>query len=243
MSEDKSWCDEKFLAEVRRVLQRMPKRLPGAGRTAVEAELGVTSYKAREAIRRIDEEFTWDYTPTFCVWDIETTGLKGDFGRLLCCSMMTLPGGEMTTYKWTDFSKTYNNDGKLAAAIRDKIEEHDFSAGYFSKGFDFGFLQARLAANGKRLLDRHLHIDPIWHFRGWRGLKIGSSSMKNVASFFGLDEQKMDVPKDVWVAANAGDLEALEILVERCESDVRVTAKLLKKALELRLVKNVQSYP
>lgn len=239
------WCTDKLVDMARKILgEQYDNRKKGQGRTALEESMGITSYKAGELVKRIDQEFTWDYTPTFCVWDIETTGLKGDFGRLLCCSLMTLPGGEITTFKWTDFNKSsYNNDGKLAIAIRDHIEKHDISVGYFSKGFDIGFLQARLAANHERLLDRHLHIDPIWYYRGWRGLKIGSSSMKNVAAFFGLDEQKMDVPKEVWVAANACDLEALDILIDRCESDVRVTARLLKKALELKLIKNIQSYP
>jgi len=238
------WMTPELIENVRRVLQEsLPERIPGQGRTLVEQACGLTSYKAREVIRAIDSGEAEDVSPTFCVWDIETTGLKGDFGRLLCCSFLTLPDNNLVTYKWTDYSDSYEDDGKLAAAIRDKIEESDFSVGYFSKGFDFGFLQARLADAGERLLERHLHIDPIWYFRGWRGLKIGSSSMKNVADFLGLDEQKMDVPKSVWISANAGNKKALETLVDRCESDVRVTAKIMKFALKNRMIKNVQSYP
>jgi len=68
--------------------------------------------------------------------------------------------------------------------------------------------------------------------------------MKNVAEFLGLDEQKMDVPKIVWVKANSGNVEALDVLIDRCESDVRVTWKIAQHVLDNRLLKNpIQMYP
>jgi hypothetical protein len=88
------------------------------------------------------------------------------------------------------------------------------------------------------------HFDPMWGYKGWRGLKIGSSSMKNVSEFLNLDEQKMNVPKETWVNANAGCKESLDEIVERCESDVRVTMKIAKHCLANGLLKSpIQVYP
>lgn len=75
-------------------------------------------------------------------------------------------------------------------------------------------------------------------------MKIGSASMKNVSEFLGLDEQKMNVDKETWVKANAGNREALDILVDRCESDVRVTWRIAQHCLENGLLKTpIQVYP
>jgi len=130
------------------------------------------------------------------------------------------------------------NDRVLAVAIRDAIEAHDISCGYFTKGFDIGFLNARLVWHGERKMESMPHFDVMWGYKGWRGLKIGSSSMKNVSEYLGLDEQKMGVPKEIWVRAGTGDTEALDVIVERCESDVRVTLEIANHSLKNKLVKN-----
>jgi len=93
------------------------------------------------------------------------------------------------------------------------------------------------------MLERMIHIDAIWYYRGWRGLKPRSSKMSVVAEFYNLDDRKMNVDVKVWADAMGGDKDALDELVDRCESDVIITAKLAKKAFEDRLIKNLQSYP
>ena len=88
-----------------------------------------------------------------------------------------------------------------------------------------------------------LHIDPIWFYRGWRGVGVRSSKMKVVAEWLGLDEQKMQVPADVWGAARHGDKAALDIVVDRCESDVNITMDIYMFGLNNKLRKGIQRYP
>lgn len=236
------WMTDTIIKMATRVLESDPANK----RAAVAGHLGITEYKARELIRLIEEKESEPevFGPTWGVFDLETTSLTGHFGRLLCASVLSYPSMDIKTYRWDDYSKSIAKDGDLAVAIRDAIESHDISCGYFSKGFDIGFLNARLAASGHRTLKRMPHFDPMWGYKGWRGLKIGSASMKNVADYLGLDEQKFDVPKSVWAAANAGDVDALETIIERCESDVRVTMRIAKHCLQNRLLKNpIQVYP
>ena len=228
-----SWMTDAIVAKA--------KKYSSLSREDLAEVLGVTEYKVREIRRAINSEVRG---PTIAIFDLETTDLKADFGRLLCGSVLSYPSMEMVSFRIDECSgKTVADDGPLAVAIRDEIEKHHISAGYFSKGFDVSFLNTRLMVNGERKMTPMLHIDPIWFYKGWRGLKFRSSSMKVVAKVLGLEEKKMDVPDEIWVDARHGDKGSLDILVDRCESDVRITMDIICHALDNRLMKNIQTYP
>jgi uncharacterized protein YprB with RNaseH-like and TPR domain len=214
--------------------------------------LGITEYKVRELRRELAREYESSHgdDPFLAVYDLETTGLKADFGRLLCGSILSYPSGKIKTFRIDEgMGGSLNNDGQLAVAIRDEVERHWISGGYFSKGFDVAFLQTRLILNDERKIKSGLHIDPIWFYKGWRGMKFRSSSMATVAKVLGLEEKKMVVSDEVWQAAHNEKIgtpahkEAMDIIVDRCESDVRVTLNIIKHCLDNRLMKSIQSYP
>jgi uncharacterized protein YprB with RNaseH-like and TPR domain len=229
------WMTDALVEKTREFLGENPE---GDKRAQLARLLDITEFKARQLIRRASVS-----GPTWGIWDLETTALEGHFGRLLCGSILSYPDMEMVTHSWPDYAEDPSEDGHLAVAIRDEIEKHQFSCGYYTKGFDFGFLNARLLAAGERLIKPHLHLDCIWAFRGWRGPKIGSSRMSNVAEYLGL-EQKMKLPKEVWVKAGMGNKAALRQIIERCESDVRITWDIAQYVLDNKILKNpLQMYP
>lgn len=239
-----SWMTDSLIAKA--------KKYSVLTRSDLAEVLGITGYKVRELRRELAREYEKSHNddPFLAVYDLETTGLKADFGRLLCGSILSYPSGKIKTFRIDqNMGGSLNNDGQLAVAIRDEVERHWVSCGYFSKGFDISFLQTRLILNGERKIGSGLHADPCWFYRGWRGMSMRSSSMKVVAKVLGLDEQKMDVPDAVWQAAQketigtAAHTEAMDIIVDRCKSDVRVTLKILKHCLGNKLMKNIQSYP
>jgi uncharacterized protein YprB with RNaseH-like and TPR domain len=202
--------------------------------------LGITGYKVRQLRREVTNK---PVGPTHAVFDLETTDLKGDFGRLLCGSVLSYPWDGMKTFRIEDYNDgKLTLDGPLAVVIRDYIEEHQFSIGYYSKGFDIPFLNTRLLAAGERKMKSIFHYDCIWGYKGWRGVKLSGSSMKTVARYLGI-EQKMDVNPAVWVEAKAGDREAIDIIVDRCESDVRITMEIYMHSLTNGLMKNIGWYP
>jgi hypothetical protein len=228
-----SWMTDSLIAKA--------KKYSSLTREDLAEVLGVTEYKVREIRRELGRVVRG---PTIAVFDLETTDLKADFGRLLCGSVLSYPAMEMRTFRIDEINNgSIAKDGPLAVAIRDEIERHHISAGYFSKGFDISFLNTRLMIAGERKMTPMLHIDPIWFYKGWRGLKFRSSSMKVVAKVLGLEETKMDVPDSVWIDARHGDKESLDILVDRCESDVRITMDIICHALDNRLMKNIMTYP
>jgi hypothetical protein len=234
-----NWLTEEVIDEAKRVLEQDPQNK----RQAIAGHLGVTEYKARQILRAIDSTPEPVNGPTIAVFDLETTDLSADFGRLLCGSILSYPSGEMRTFRYDEYADTPSNDREVAVAVRDYIERHHISCGYYSKGFDIGFLNTRLVVNGERPMRRMLHLDPIWYYRGWRGMKPRSSKMKVVAKVFDLGEEKQDVPDETWIDARHGDKDAMDIIVDRCESDVRITMNALVHCLDNDLIKNVQSYP
>ena len=236
-----AWKTDKLVKQIR----NFTVDHPNAGRSTIADVFEISEFKAREVLRELDAEPEIPLIgPTIAYFDLETTNLLADVGRLLCGSVMSYPSMKMETYRIDDYCNgKMSEDGALAVAIRDKIEEHDISCGWYSKGFDISFLNTRLVQSGHRMLERMIHIDAIWYYRGWRGLKPRSSKMSVVAEFYNLDDRKMNVDVKVWADAMGGDKDALDELVDRCESDVIITAKLAKKAFEDRLIKNLQSYP
>lgn len=185
----------------------------------------------------------------WAVWDVETWDLKPEFGPLLCACVLIEPEGEMITLRQDDYvasgaAADMTDDRQLCCDLRDLLLSRHMHVGYFSTGFDIKQLRTRLAWHGeKRLLERRLHADPIWAFKGWRGLDPMSSAMKNVAKFFKLDEQKPDVAPEVWLKARTGNKAALREVAERCAADVRITKAILVKALDYNLITGIKSYP
>jgi uncharacterized protein YprB with RNaseH-like and TPR domain len=179
-------------------------------------------------------------------WDEETWDLSPQFGPVICISVLDSGTNKMKTFRIDDYVKKgkaadLTDDRELCIDVRDYLETFHMTAGWFSKGFDIAHFRTRLVLNGERPLKEMLHMDCIWYFRGWRGLKPMSSKMKHVAEFFGL-EKKPDVAPEVWMKAKGGNKKALDEVCDRCEADVRITQAITEKALDLGLVKNISRY-
>ena len=179
-------------------------------------------------------------------WDLETWDLKPQFGPILAASVYDSQKKTMKTFRIDAYirAKTavdMTDDKQLCIDLRDYLETFHITAGWFSKGFDLTHLRSRLVMHGDRPLHEHLHIDCIWYFKGWRGLRPMSSKMKHVAEFFGI-EKKPDVAPEVWMKAKGGNKKAMDEVCDRCEADVRITHTLTEKAIDLGLVKNISRY-
>jgi uncharacterized protein YprB with RNaseH-like and TPR domain len=140
-------------------------------------------------------------------------------------------------------AKSMDDDKQLCIDLRDLLNEHHMFYTWFGKGFDSTFLNTRLVAHQEQTLRPALHLDGNWGCRGWRGIKPMSSKLKHVAVFFDLAERKPDVEPQVWIAARAGDKDAMDTAAERCEADVRLTVACIERLLEARMFKNIGMYP
>jgi uncharacterized protein YprB with RNaseH-like and TPR domain len=158
-------------------------------------------------------------------FDLETTGLGGNFGRILCCSFKPItPDQEQDPYTFRGDDKKYRgkdivDDGVLAVAIRDELEKYDVIVGHNSKLFDAKFLNARLLKAGARPRLQRFHVDTMWivrsHFRM-------SSKLDNVQKMLNLPDEKSPIDWDEWARAGTYLKKAMDNVVHHCEQDVRV---------------------
>lgn len=203
----------------------------------------ITEYAALEAKKSARQRRILGSGPRIAYFDLETTGLRPEFDRLICGSILSYPSGELVTYR-IDQTKheDFSDDRELAFLIRDRLEQHHIISGWNSKGFDIPFLNTRLSQQGERRIKGLLHIDAMWQYRGWRGLKPRNSKLSTVAEFWNLHDRKMVVDGQVWVKAQGGNKEAIDILCERCESDAELTAAVVGKTFDADLITNIGRY-
>lgn len=182
------------------------------------------------------------------LFDCETWDLAPTFAPIICVSILDYATDEIVTLRQDEYVRRKKaddmvDDHMICVDARDLLEEYHLLVAWHGKGFDVPLLNSRLALHGERCIDRRLFVDPMYAFRGWRGLKPMSSSLKNVAKFFKLDEQKYEVQPEEWLRARLGNEEACDIATERCESDCRVMKSIYDEAMDRALIRNVSGYP
>ena len=185
-------------------------------------------------------------------YDLETWDLSPEFGPLLCVSALCVDITKWTkkmvslrqdTYVRKGLAEDMTDDRQLAIDARDMLENHHLISAFYGKGFDSSFLNTRLIYHGERKVKSTLYFDPHWAHKGWRGIKPKSGSLKNVAAFYGFEEEKFDVSPETWLKARGGNKKAMDLVQKRCESDVRLLAFVGHMTLENRLVANIGVYP
>jgi uncharacterized protein YprB with RNaseH-like and TPR domain len=179
------------------------------------------------------------------VFDIETTGLNGIMGRVLCGSfypIWTGPGRKSKPYTIRIDKKPWNNpddiidDTKVLEAIRDELEKYNMIVTWNGKQFDVPFVNARLMRAGKRRFEPHFHLD-LMYYAGGISMRVGSRKLVNVQKFMGVDALKNPPGWEVWDRAKSGDKKAMDTLAKYCENDVKGTAELYHKMIGA--VKNI----
>lgn len=166
-------------------------------------------------------------------FDIETTNLNANMGRILCASFHDLQTG--ATFTLRGDKKPYKvkdklNDARLACAIRDVIKKYNLIVTWNGKLFDAPFLNARLLKAGSEDSNPQMHLD-LMYFASGNSSKVGTMRMDGVAKFFKVNHQKTELNYDVWQGANIGDLACMDKVVEHCEADVDVLADLYWKMI------------
>lgn len=165
-------------------------------------------------------------TKKIAFYDIEATGLRGDYNSVLCVSIKPYDEPPVT------FTiKQPGNDKKLVREAKDYLDQFDCWVGYYSKGFDKPMLNTRLLKWGMTPLPSKHHIDVYYQLK--YNLLTARRSQGHLLSWLGTPEQKMSVGADVWNDILYKTEETMKQMVDRCESDVAGLEGLYKRTRHL----------
>jgi uncharacterized protein YprB with RNaseH-like and TPR domain len=160
-------------------------------------------------------------------FDIESTGLRGDFGVVLCCVIK--PFGSRSTRDV--FSVDFDHHDLLCAEhdmlidIRDCLQEYDGVTTYYGSKFDLPMLRTRMMYHGiKPNIPKMKHLDA--YYTAKRNINTSSRRMERIGDVM----RRSSVPElpsktrldiDIWIRATHGrDKQAQSYIIDHCVHDV-----------------------
>lgn len=155
-------------------------------------------------------------------YDIEASGLKADFGFLLCAAFGDVNTDEVTLLSLSQFGKgnPLSYEKKLVQAVAEEISKADVLVSYYGKGFDRPFLNAKMLEYGLPVLPNIPEID--LYFTVKSNLAISRKSLQNVAYYAKVENEKTPVEGRLWKAAQMGNKTALRAIEAHNIADVKV---------------------
>ena len=161
-------------------------------------------------------------------FDLETCNLNADYGILGVAVVKTTATKKPIVFRGDQLNKRWktrrSDDSAIVKAVAEELKRHDILIAHNGAavrfGFDIPFLQARLAHHGMPVFPRMKIIDPVQIAR--KNFRLSGYSLETIANHLGL-EMKMKLPPSVWTEAFLdGCPKAMDTLVARCVSDVRI---------------------
>lgn len=150
---------------------------------------------------------------TLAFFDIEATGLRGDYNSILCVSIKPF-----ASKAYTFAIKQAGNDQRVVREAKEALEQYDLICGYYSKGFDIPMINTRLLRWGCDPVRKIPHLDMYFTLKA--NILTARRSQGHLLSWLGTPEQKMTVGAEEWNQI-LGDTEgSMPTMIRRCESDV-----------------------
>lgn len=167
-------------------------------------------------------------------FDIESTGLKADWGHVICASVKKITKesllGPTKTFR-ADNYKGYGRgnvtDKDLLKDLVKELNKYDLIIGWYSSRFDFPFINARTLHHGVTPPVKNFRRDLCLSARG--NMALTRNSLANVSRFLIGSTNKTYTEYPTWLEATRGDKKAIDYLVDHCEKDVLDTEKVYKK--------------
>lgn len=160
--------------------------------------------------------------PKILFFDIETSNLKANIGRLLAFGYKWAhePRAEVTAMSdFPGWKRDTTDDRHVVIKAYDVITQADLVVGHYSQRFDWKFLQTRLLAHSFPALPQIPHVD-TWRIAKDR-LALHSNRLASLTQLLGLPS-KTEILWDDWVRAISGNADSMERIREHCRVDVEV---------------------
>lgn len=161
-----------------------------------------------------------------CFLDIESTGLRADYGSALVVSIKPFTGDPVSFHV-----EQPGNDQKVVRMAKEALEQYDAWVTYYGKGFDVPFLNTRLLRWKRNPIAKRHHIDLYFSLKS--NLLVARRSLAHMLRFLDTPEQKMDMSPNDWNLVLADPKKAIAKMVKRCESDTTTLCELYKQTRHL----------
>jgi uncharacterized protein YprB with RNaseH-like and TPR domain len=167
--------------------------------------------------------------------DIEATGLRGDFGMILCCVIKPIGGRDTRQIFKLDFDNPdlLNAEKNMLLEIKTCLEGFQGSCGYFSSRYDIPMLRTRMIYHGIKPIPKQKHLDV--YFTVKRIINTSSRRMERVGDLMRVNARK-DLPQKTkmdineWIkVAFSRDKTSLGYIVDHCIADVDMLEGILEE--------------
>ncbi len=163
---------------------------------------------------------------TLAIFDIEASGLRGDYNSILCVSIKPF-GQKARSYS----IEQAGNDQKVVRQVKKDLESFDCWCTYYGKGFDVPMINTRLLKWGIAPLNKRPHIDMYYSLKS--NLLTARRSQGHLLSWLGTPEEKMSVSADVWNRIVGNPKKHMPEMKRRCESDCEGLEALYRRTKHL----------
>ena len=163
-------------------------------------------------------------------FDIETSHLKADFGTCFAIGYKWLHEDYVYCPAITDYEGWERDPTDCKKLLKDFASvwsQADVVVGYFSKGFDIKFLNAKMFEYGLPPLTPVAHIDLFFVVKA--AFALSRKSLQNVAYHGNLEGRKTPVEGRIWRRASTGHGPSIKYIVDHCLADVQMTEELYLK--------------
>ena len=161
-------------------------------------------------------------------WDIETRGLVGDYGSILCIGWQWWGDSKVHVKSIHDIPGKHPLDDRELVRwfMKEVWAEADIAVGWYSGGHDEPMLRTRAIIHGFKPPKDVTTLD-LWG-KCWKRFKFSKNSLDNVSRHLKLGKKWYN-PSDDFEKVLYGDKAAMKRIVKHCRIGVEITTAAYKR--------------
>jgi uncharacterized protein YprB with RNaseH-like and TPR domain len=155
-------------------------------------------------------------------FDIETSGLKPDFGRMLCAVIKPWQG-KCKVMREDDYGRVHAENTPFAKDVIEELNRYPVLIAHNGRYFDRKFLNTLSIMGGSDVVVNPFGklVDPVLIAR--QHLLFSSNRLDALADRLDTKYRKTRLDGRMWQRAGLGnDKKALDVIVDHCVKDVKV---------------------
>lgn len=166
------------------------------------------------------------------VWDIESTGLRADYGYILCVGVLDGITGKKHMIRIDDPRNPDKKSDKWVVKEAIKVlNSYNLIVGWYTEKFDVPFINSRAIFHGLPPLIKEYRRD-LWYTSKFK-LKLRSNRLAVVGQFLFGKTLKDAITPDFFTGAIRGEKKSLNYVASHCLKDLQETLRIYKRLLPL----------